>query len=178
MKAIPKVLSQNEWVAVSEDIRAIIESVEPGVHAFTSEITVLHADGRPAEHRYFGLAWGRALVGTILPDQSRISAPHEGSPYRSMHPRHVALASGGDMFDGSLTISAPRIRGCHLWYTPDYYNAWFCSGVLRAALKGVGLRNVRFHQQVLSQDVPADLSPPTALTAAPSFSAASPTSFA
>lgn len=154
LKAIPKVLSQNEWIAVSEDIRVIIETMEPGVHGFTPEIPVQHADGRPSGTRYFGLAWGRALVGTISPEHSRMSPPHEGSVYRQLHPRHVALSSGGDMSEKSLAIYAAQVQGCHLWYTPDYYNAWFCSGALREALKGIGLRNVRFLEQTLITGLP------------------------
>lgn len=156
MKAIPKLLSQNEWIAVSADIRAIIEMLEPGIHAFTPEIPVQHADGRPSEHRYFGLAWGRALVGTISAEHSRMSPPHEGSVYKRLHPRHVALASSGDVLDKALTIRAEQVRDCHLWYTPDYYNAWFCSGTLREALKGIGLRNVRFHEQNLVAGLPPE----------------------
>jgi hypothetical protein len=147
IKTLPHILSGAiGWVAVSDTVRTAVETLEPGVHAFTPEIQVTYKDGRPSEHRYYGLAWGALLTGTINVERS---------PWypKGLNPNLVAYKEPVPFYSGSgdnlFAINSEAVAGRHLWVAIDYMDTWFCSEALREAFRAHKVRNLSFYQQGL-----------------------------
>ncbi|MBL9050216.1 MAG: hypothetical protein JNK19_08910 [Tabrizicola sp.] len=148
IKALPHIL-QNAigWVAVSETVRSAIETLEPGVHAFTAEIPVTYKDGRAAEHRYFGLGWGADLVGSINVEKSPwypsgVNPNWVGKPGFPV-PFYSAASAN------KLAINAAVVQGRHLWRAADYGDEWFCSEDLYQAFRKGKIQKLDFFEQGL-----------------------------
>jgi hypothetical protein len=147
IKTLPHILSGAiGWVAVSDTVRTIVETLEPGIHAFTPEIQVTYKDGRPSEHRYYGLAWGALLTGTINVERSPWY-PKGLNPDRVARKEAVPFYSGSG--DNLFAINAEAVAGRHLWVAIDYMDKWFCSEALREAFRAHKVRNLSFYQQGL-----------------------------
>ncbi len=144
-KILPQILYNSPWVCVSEPVRALIEELEPSVHAFTDEVKVFHKNGAPSEHRYFGLAWGPDLNGTIIVEKSKEIVQQR------LIDRGNAVPFSSGAPEGRLAIDQDLVTGRHLWRAPDYYLSWFGSGELIAGLKKIKVRGLNYYEQVLVQ---------------------------
>ncbi len=135
------------WVYVSESVREIVENLESGVHGFTPEVKVFYKDGNPSEEKYYGLAWGEDLKGTIIVEKSEWKNNlHRGAVQRG---EPVPISSGA--IKGALAIDKNVVLERHLWRTPDYGLAWFGSGELIAAFKKAKVRGLWTYEQVLEE---------------------------
>lgn len=149
IKTLPHILNGAVgWVAVSETVRSILETLEPGVHAFTAEIHVTYKDGRPSEHRYFGLAWGAGLTGTINVERSPWY-PRGINPELAKNPYFKGVPFYSCGVANLLAINASVVDGHHLWRAVDYSDRWFCSEALHEAFRKHKIRHLTFYEQGL-----------------------------
>ena len=149
-RKFPQILSNAAgWMYVSASVRAIIEELEGDVHQFTPEVKVFYKDGRPSEDRYYGLAWGEDLNGTIIVEKSAWRDKIE--PFRLERGYAVPFQRGA--LKGSLAIDRAVIAGRHIWRAPDYTSIddWYGSGELVAAFKKLKVRGLYYYEQVLEE---------------------------
>ena len=148
-RKFPQILSNSAgWMYVSASVRAIIEELEGDVHQFTPEVKVFYKDGRPSEERYYGLAWGEDLNGTIIVEKSA---------WRDKISRTFPMEKGAAVpfqrgaLTGSLAIDRAVIAGRHIWRAPDYSSTddWYGSGELVAAFKKLKVRGLYYYEQVV-----------------------------
>ena len=138
------------WLYVSESVREIIENLEGDIHAFTDEVKVFNKEGDRIERRYYGLAWGGDLYGTIIVEKSAWRDKITKS-YPMEKGFTVPIRTGA--LTGAVTIDKNVIAGRHMWRAPDYTNKrdWFCSGELMAAFRKLRVSGLDIYEQILDE---------------------------
>ena len=90
---------------ISERLRDIIESVEPGVHQYLP-LLMLQRNGKPFDEKYFILNICQSFEADIFPDPSLRVFSKVSSPFERPKVEY---------YDGERLLSAPQIAGRHLW---------------------------------------------------------------
>lgn len=125
---------------VSERFRTLIEEFEPGVHLF-SPMRLLRHNGEPVDGAWFFFNT-QADVDCVItnndPDWFRYSPGVR---------RWTCLASIAHATTREVVLSAPAIRGRHIWTGSLLgLNATYCSDALAAALRKGRFRHVQFNR--------------------------------
>ena len=90
---------------ISERLKDIIESVEPGIHQYLP-LLMLQRNGKPFEEKYFILNICQSFEADIFPDLSLRVFRKASSPFERPEVQY---------YDGERLLSAPQIAGRHLW---------------------------------------------------------------
>ncbi|MEO0637063.1 MAG: DUF1629 domain-containing protein [Pseudomonadota bacterium] len=122
-KKIAPIMGISTEFGVREDIKEIIEELEPNVHQFF-EVQLKRKDGTPYQERYFVLNIAQQFPSIVLaePDKERwVSYGTTFYPWRPMpiEPEHEHY------------VSRPKVAGRHLWISQIVYpHDAFCSDEL------------------------------------------------
>lgn len=145
-KDVSGLVSMNGIHAVSEELKAAIEALEPGVHEFWPiRLTLPGGDAWPVQ--YYTMRIGRFL------DSFRPDASDEGS-WRKRGikvDRYYVNIPDKKHFSG-LGMSQAEIGGAHLWREKHLYRPKICmSDEMQAAMKAAGFKGSKLYRM---KDVP------------------------
>ena len=119
----PDILNMSGY-GVSERIKRLIESVEPGVHQFVEVPTYLR-NGEPAPQRYYGMSLGQVAYHQIDDELTTIRRTR-GNRIESPDPTYRR---------GHIAINRDETAGWHAWFSSDIFNCLTISDELHAFFK-------------------------------------------
>ncbi len=104
------------YTGISDQLRQIIEDIEPGVHQFFP-VTILQRSGTPFDEKYYILNVAQKFNAQLhRPDQSDDSRREKFTLYGDQVPPYLELGAMNPAF------SRPKIAGRHLWIHTDRLN--------------------------------------------------------
>jgi hypothetical protein len=130
--------TENQLIAVDENLKNLIEEFEPDVHQFWP-IRILMPKDKAYPQQYYGLRIGQFIESFIPVEGTHRADDSAGGPY---------LANGYDKAAYmKLQFSGERIGNAHLWREPQLLRPnIFISDSLQAAILERGLRIFKHYQ--------------------------------